>query len=49
MDYRDFCDRLTPDDIYERELFTCVQALILSVMVLRLIWTRPVLSLKVIF
>lgn len=49
MDYRNFCDSLTPDDIYERELFTSVQALILSVKVLPLIWTRPVLSLKVIF
>ena len=37
MDYRHFCDSLTPDDIYERELFTCVQVLILSVMVLPLI------------
>ena len=37
MDYRPFCDSLTPDDIYERELFTSVQALILSVKVLPLI------------
>lgn len=37
MDYRNFCDSLTPDDIYERELFTSVQALILSVKVLPLI------------
>ena len=36
MDYRNFCDSLTPDDIYERELFTSVQALILSVKVLPL-------------
>ena len=35
--YRNFCDSLTPDDIYERELFTSVQALILSVKVLPLI------------
>ena len=37
MDYRNFGDSLTPDDIYERELFTSVQALILSVKVLPLI------------